>query len=125
MSPWGGFSSPNRLRSALLNGRCHAKPRSPTIHVLLPHFVPTTTSGRLLAKATTSSSFIARHVIGCPAAQLHPRHEPGGIGGLRVVARRGLRPLRSIDVHPLHAHRRVVIAREHHAEVRGDGRRER
>src|SRR5689334_13555736 len=56
ISPAGGVSSPNRLRSALLNGRCHAKPRSPTIHVRWPHFVATVTPGRLIANVSTSAN---------------------------------------------------------------------
>jgi hypothetical protein len=60
MSPAGGASSPKRLRSALLNGRCQANPRSPTIHVRLPHFAPTVTPGSWLAKAAAASSFMVR-----------------------------------------------------------------
>src|SRR6185312_16251733 len=60
ISPAGGVSSPNRLRSALLNGRCQAKPRSPTIQVRWPHFGATVTPGRLIAKASTSARVIER-----------------------------------------------------------------
>src|ERR1041384_2245961 len=59
ISPAGGASSPNRLRSALLNGRCHAKPLPSTIHVRLAHFTQTVTPGRLIASASTSSKVIA------------------------------------------------------------------
>src|SRR5687767_3261079 len=58
ISPAGGVSSPNRLRSALLKGRSQAKNFLPTIHVRLPHFVATVTFGRLIASVWTSAKVI-------------------------------------------------------------------
>ena len=55
MGPSGGVSVPNRLRSALLNGRSQAKPLPSTNQVRRPWRRPSVTSGRPVAMVSTSS----------------------------------------------------------------------
>src|SRR5689334_19701374 len=54
--PSGGVSSPNRLMSALLNGRSHANALPATNQVRLPCRSPTVTSGRSVAIRAASST---------------------------------------------------------------------
>src|SRR4051794_15382829 len=55
MAPSGGVSSPNRLMSALLNGRSHANAFPLTNQVRLAKRVPSVTSGSSIAIRAASS----------------------------------------------------------------------
>src|SRR5690349_579375 len=56
IGPSGGVSSPNRLMSALLNGRSHVNALPATNQVRLPCRSPTVTSGRSAAIRAASST---------------------------------------------------------------------
>src|SRR5580700_10452048 len=56
IGPSGGSLSPNRLMSALLNGRSQAKAFPATNHVRLPCRSPTVTSGKSMAIRAASSA---------------------------------------------------------------------
>src|SRR5688572_20501402 len=64
IGPSGGAASPNRLRSALLNGRSHAKALPPTDHDRLPRLLPSVTSGNSAAIVATSSKVSTRSDAG-------------------------------------------------------------
>src|SRR5690242_9735052 len=75
IGPSGGVWSPNRLMSALLNGRSHANALPATNQVWLPCRSPTVTSGRSVAIRAASST------VAIPvryAAARSGRLSPGG-----------------------------------------------